>query len=289
VTSALAALRPRPALAPDAHKGDAGRVFCACGSTTMPGAAILVARAAQRAGAGLVTLACLDPELLQVVPPAAPEAVYAPARAGELPPSGAVEARLAGPGLGATPRTRRLVLALLAEETAAPLALDADALNVFAGEPERLADCRAPLVLTPHPGEAQRLLGRPVPRDEEGRRASARELARRARAVVCLKGRGTVVTDPPGERVFVNPTGNPALATAGSGDVLAGALVACLASTVRDAFDVFDAACWAVALHGLAGDLGARELGVRGLVASDLERFLPAAERELAAAAGRPG
>lgn len=287
-----ASLRARPRLERDAHKGDAGRVLCLCGSETMPGAAILVLRAAQRAGAGLVTLGCLDRSLLAAVPPAVPEAVYADwsgEGGGADPLAGRDDhARLAGPGLGDTPRTRAWVERLLAARTEAPLALDADALNAWRGEPERLADCGAPLVITPHPGEASRLLGSEVPRDPQGRVEAALELSRRTRAVCCLKGSGTVVADAgvagPHERVQVNATGNPGMATAGSGDVLAGALVACLADCHRATagpWSPFDAACWAVTVHGLAGDLAARELGVRGVIASDLVAHLPAAENEL--------
>ena len=279
-----------PRLSPDAHKGDAGRVLCLAGSATMPGAAVLVARAAQRAGAGLVAIGCLDPSALTIVPLAAPEAVLvdlcgafdgegrASAGAAELLLARAPHARLVGPGLGDDARTRGLVERVLAGDTRAPLALDADALNALAGRPEDVRRHAAPCVLTPHPGEAQRLLGRPVPRDEAGRVAGACELAERAGAIVCLKGRNTVVTD--GDRVYVNATGNAGMATAGAGDVLSGILVAYLAA-VRPgaAWEPFDAARAAVHVHGLAGDLAARELGQRGLIASDLVRFLPRAQR----------
>lgn len=271
-----------PALPSDAHKGDAGRVLCLAGSRRMPGAAALVARAAQRGGAGLVTLAALDPELLASVPCRAPEAVWI--EPGDEEPAEVLVARaddvaLAGPGLGATERTRRWVEGLLSVWSRA-LVLDADALNVLAGEPERIRDRteRSACVLTPHPGEAARLLGRPVPRDGAGREAAARELARRSGAVVCLKGAGTVVTD--GERAEVNESGNPGLATAGAGDVLAGLLAAYLAA-VNARWTSFDAARAAVHAHGRAGDLAAAELGRRALIASDLLDALPRAQREL--------
>jgi hydroxyethylthiazole kinase-like uncharacterized protein yjeF len=203
-----AAPRPPPRLAADAHKGDAGRVLCVAGSETMPGAALLCARAAQRAGAGLVAVGCLDAALLALVPAAAPEAVLVDLtesfeRGGRVRP-GAAERLLAraphavllGPGLGDDARTRA-VLSLALASFEVPLVLDADALNALDGEPERLRACaRARSVLTPHPGEAARLLGREVPRDAEGRARAARELAERAGALVCLKGRGTVVAEP---------------------------------------------------------------------------------------------
>lgn len=275
-----------PQLADDAHKGDAGRVLSLCGSRTMPGAAVLVARAAQRAGAGLVTAACLDPELMTIIPVAAPEAVLLEiARPTDLPfllATVPCDALVAGPGLGNVERTRMIANMLLASDSSAPLVLDADALNVFAGDPAKLRQRRHPLVITPHPGEASRLLGREIPRDVAGREAAARELARASGAIVCLKGAGTVVTD--GARVYLNDTGNPAMATAGSGDVLSGILVAYLALRVagrHDEWTPFDAACAAVRVHGLTGDLAAAHLGRRGVIASDLIQWLSVAQRRL--------
>jgi len=268
-----------PELALDSHKGDAGRLFTLCGSRTMPGAAILVARAAGRSGCGLVRVACLDPELLLVVPAAVPEAVLvdlmSDARA--LVDAGD-DARVVGPGLGSTARTLDIVTLLIDAGDDAPLVLDADALNVLAEKPERLAGRTAPTVITPHPGEAARLLGRSIPRDEPGRVESARELAARSRAVTVLKGHGTVVAEPEA-RVWINSTGNPGMATAGSGDVLAGILGAYLAQAARArSLGAFEAACHAVWVHGRAGDLAFERVGARGLIASDLIAALPAAQ-----------
>jgi ADP-dependent NAD(P)H-hydrate dehydratase len=292
-----AGLRPLPRLSEDAHKGDAGRVLCVAGSETMPGAAVLVARGAGRAGAGLVSIACLDDAPFHALPIAVPEAVLVDLRGafssdGQVSKEAAARlearsphARLVGPGIGDDARARRLVELLLASDHPSPLALDADALNALDGEPERLVSCSAPVVITPHPGEAARLLGREVPRSEAGRIEFAVELARRGRCVVCLKGKGTVICD--GERVRVNRSGNAGMATGGSGDVLSGILVAYLALTGRPecaggdggSFDSFDAAALAVALHGEAGDLAARRLGRRALLASDLVEHLAAAQR----------
>lgn len=281
-----------PPLPPDAHKGDAGRVLCACGSALYPGAAILVCRAAQRAGAGLVTLGCTDLELARIVPAAAPEAVFLDlwrlAESGE-PPIGERDddVQAIGPGLGWSERTRALVRRLLAGGECARV-LDADALNVLEGRVEELREARGALVITPHPGEAKRLLGRSIPRDEAGRIEAARELAERAGGICVLKGRGTVVTD--GERVAVNETGNPGMATAGAGDVLVGIAAAYLARTRGAvAFDAFEAARAAVWVHGRAGDLAAAELGEAAVVASSLVDFLPAAQRELVEVARRAG
>ena len=287
-----------PRLARDAHKGDAGRVLCVAGSETMPGAAILCARAAQRAGAGLVAMGCLDALLFSVLSPAAPEAVLVDLtelfeRGGRTRPGAAQalfvrapHAVLLGPGLGDDARTRA-VLALALEHVAVPMALDADALNALDGEPERLRGARAPLVLTPHPGEAARLLGRAVPAEPEGRARAARELAERAGALVCLKGSGTIVAESSGE-LWVNPTGNPGMATAGAGDVLSGILVAYLARAASQparGFGVRDAARAAVYVHGCAGDLAAARLGERALIASDLVAELAGAQREMEARA----
>ena len=286
--------RAMPELPADAHKGTAGRALLVAGSRLMPGAAILAVRAALRAGAGLATLAALDRELLGLVPLAAPEALLADWSAEEFARTSLERelasrddhARLAGPGLGRGARTRRVLEALLADRFEGPLVLDADALNELAElGPERLRARRGFTALLPHPGEAARLLGAPIPSDADGRRAAATELARRTGAAVVLKGRGSVIVH--GERVFVNATGNPGMATGGSGDVLAGIAVAYLAAVAarqapRDAgapFGPLDALRGAVHVHGLAGDLAARELGTRALIASDLVEFLPAAQR----------
>lgn len=280
-----------PELAKNAHKGDAGRVLCFVGSRLYPGAATLVARAAQRAGAGLVTLACLDESLLGVVPIAAPEAVYLDfcgtadverARLAALLQSREDHALVLGCGLSLCERSAALVESVLTSGAKIPLVVDADGLNALGSRPERLRGYAGPVVITPHPGEASRLLGRLVPKHDEERARAALELAEKSGAIVCLKGHHTVVTD--GRTVFVNDTGNPGMATAGAGDVLAGILGAYLAACAGEAghaWTPFDAAAGAVHVHGLAGDLAAKELGRRGLVASDLIAFLPKAQRKL--------
>jgi NAD(P)H-hydrate epimerase len=182
----------------------------------------------------------------------------------------APHAVLLGPGLGDDARTRALLsLALATLEV--PLVLDADALNALDGEPERLRGARVPLVLTPHPGEAARLLGRRVDAVLGDRESSVMELATKTGAVVVLKGAGTLVTD--GERLYVNRTGNPGMATAGSGDVLTGVI----ASLLAQGMTTFDGAVLGVHLHGLAGDLAAAEVGEHGMIATDILDRLPAA------------
>lgn len=275
-----------PELPADAHKGDAGRVLVACGSATMPGAALLVARAAQRAGAGLVTVLATSDEVAHALPIAAPEAILmraSPATNAQfLLAQRGFHSIVVGCGLGQADDARQLVQALVERAPAIPLVLDADALNVLAGAPEKLAGRAGATLITPHSGEAARLLARAIPRAAAGREAAARELAERSGAIVCLKGPGTVVTD--GRLVYVNDTGNVGMATAGSGDVLAGILAAYAALCATGAFPqwtAFDATCAAVRAHGLAGDLAAAHLGKRAVIASDLIQWLAQAQRRL--------
>lgn len=280
--------RALPPLAADAHKGDAGRLLVIAGSRAMPGAALLAVRAAQRAGAGLVTLAALDEGWLALNAVASPETLLADWS--DSTDAAQISARLArrvdharvvGCGLSEGPRVRACIDALLDDAFVGAWVVDADALNELARRP---ADWRAGAqrqVWTPHPGEAGRLLGREIGADEASRIAAAREIAQRSGAICVLKGRRTVIADS--DRVALNLTGNPGMATAGAGDVLAGILGAYLASTVSrvDApARLFDSVRAAVHVHGLAGDLAARERGERGLIASDLIEFLPAAQKE---------
>ena len=270
---------PRPA---DAHKGTAGLVLVAAGSRGMAGAAALTGNAALRGGAGLVRIATPD-AALDTVAALAPCCTTAP-----LPDDGAcVKPRAAGrilelaaeqhvlamgPGLGQTLGVKSVVRAVLVA-LEIPVVLDADALNVLAGNAEEsLAKARVPLLLTPHPGEAARLLARDVRDVQADRRGAAAQLAALG-AVAVLKGAGTVVCD--GRRLYVNETGNPGMATAGSGDVLTGLMAALVASGMEP----FDAAVLAVWAHGRAGDLAAERLGVLGLTALDVLRCVPEALR----------
>ncbi|HEX6812758.1 MAG TPA: NAD(P)H-hydrate dehydratase [Planctomycetota bacterium] len=255
----LARLRPRAA---NAHKGDFGTVLVVAGSEQMLGAAVLCASGAQRGGAGLVRVA-LPAALQPLLPLAVPGATTLSRSTAELLKAVAnATAVVVGPGLGATAATRSLVRAVL-RASRVPVVLDADALNVLAPLAAPLAS-RAPLVLTPHPGEAGRLLGSDSGSVQADRPRALRALCERSGAVVVLKGAGTLVGDA--GRCYTNRSGNPGMATGGSGDVLAGLLGALLAQDLAP----FDAACLAVNVHGRAGDAVAKELGQRGLLASDL-------------------
>ncbi|MFY9342179.1 MAG: NAD(P)H-hydrate dehydratase [Planctomycetota bacterium] len=255
-----------PARASDSHKGTFGTVLVIAGSDGMLGAAILCATAALHGGAGLVQVAV--PERLRPFVGVAVPCATSVVRGGRalLAAIGSASAIVVGPGLGVSAATRTLVRLVL-RTSKAPVVLDADALNVLAPLRSPLA-CRAPLVLTPHPGEAGRLLGTDSAQVQRDRPAALRALCARSGAVVVLKGAGTLVGD--GRSLFVNRTGNPGMATGGAGDVLAGLLGALLAQGMAP----FDAACLAVHAHGAAGDRLANWKGEAGLIASDLARAI---------------
>lgn len=271
-----------PPRAADAHKGSYGKVLLIAGSSGMSGAAVLAGTAALRAGAGLVQVAVPAPVgpvvalghpcYMTVWLPADDAGHLAAPVADVLALAKAADVVVVGPGLGQTPQVRAVVLALLAE-VRQPLVLDADALNVLGAQPCELAKRRAPFVLTPHPGEFARLIGRDTKAVQADREALALAFADTHHGVLVLKGAGTVVTD--GQRLYVNTTGNPGMATGGCGDVLAGLLGALLGQGLEP----FDATVLAVYLHGLAGDLARDALGEESLLATDLVAHLPAAFR----------
>lgn len=255
-------IRALPRRARDAHKGDFGTVLVVAGSHDMLGAAVLCATAALRGGAGLVRVA-LPRELQPLLPLAVPCATTITRAPRELRAAvAAADAVVVGPGLGASPATERLVEIVLAARRGT-VVLDADALNVLA--PLRSsARSLAGTVLTPHPGEAARLLGIDTRSVQADRQRALEQSCARTGAVVVLKGARTLVGD--GRRRYTNRTGNPGMATGGSGDVLAGLLAALCAQGMAP----FDAACLAVNVHGAAGDRVARRSSEPGLVASDL-------------------
>jgi ADP-dependent NAD(P)H-hydrate dehydratase / NAD(P)H-hydrate epimerase len=270
-----------PVRAGDTHKRATGVVMVLAGSRTMTGAAALAGSAAYGAGAGLVTLA-VPGSILPVVQGSVAEATFLalPETEAGTVAEGAwtvLEERLhdvdvvaAGPGLTTDPSTADLVRRLVAESPV-PVVLDADGLNAFAGRGAELADHRSSLVITPHAGEFGRLMGVRSGEVAEDRVGLVRKASSEFGCIVLLKGSRTVVCEP-GGRVTVNPTGGPALATGGTGDVLTGALAAILARGLEPA----DAAMVAAFVHGAAGKLAGAELG-EGTVASDVLGRLPRA------------
>jgi hydroxyethylthiazole kinase-like uncharacterized protein yjeF len=268
-----------PARPLESHKGTFGRLAIVAGSRGKAGAAILAARGALRGGAGLVTVFCAE-SLEALVVGALPEAMTfgLPESGGALAERGArdllralpgYDALVVGPGLGAASGTVRFLEELL-PQARLPVVADADALNAFAGRPAFFARRPAATILTPHPGEAARLLACSTSRVQADRLGSARALARRARAVAVLKGAHTLVAAPGGE-VAVNPTGTPLLATAGSGDVLAGLVGALLAGGLAPRAAAV-AGAW---LHGAAAEALAPRLGDAGLLAHEAADAIP--------------
>jgi NAD(P)H-hydrate epimerase len=272
----LPRLPPRPA---DSNKGSFGKVLVVAGSRGMSGAAVLCASAALRGGAGLVKLA-VPSDLLPIVAASNPCYLTSPLPQDELGRLSASaqgplldliaanDVLALGPGLGRSSDLDAL-LASLVGLGRVPTVLDADGLNAFAGHPEQLERGGMPLILTPHPGEFARLLGVDVASVQSNRQELAARFARERGIVLVLKGYGTIVTD--GQRVYHNATGNPGMATGGTGDVLTGLIAALLAQHLEP----FAAALLGVHLHGLAGDLARDQLGEVSLTASDLLDYLP--------------
>lgn len=273
-------IRPRPR---DSHKGTFGSVLALAGSARYRGAALLAAEGALRAGAGLVTLASVEP-VLAAASVRLPECCLLPcidgAEGGISPESLSLLRRqkaavlLAGPGLGYTAQstaraaeTRTLIQQLLSGFAGCAV-LDADGLNAAAGllsAGQPLPHPAGALVLTPHPGEMARLTGLSTGAVNADREGIARRFAQQWDAVVLLKGMRTIIAAPDG-RCFVNPTGNPGLARGGSGDALAGILAALLACGLEAA----EAAACAAWLHGAAADRAAAQRGEYGMLPQDL-------------------
>ncbi len=296
----------------DSHKGDYGHVLAVAGSVGKTGAACLTARSALLAGAGLVTLATPAPclpvaagQMLEVMtePLDATDSGSVSMKAFDY---GRVKALLEkkdvlaiGPGLGGHAETVEFVRRLV-EDTTLPVVMDADGINAFVGQTDRLKGQKKVLVLTPHPGEFARLLARSTADVQADRVSLARDFAQQHGLHLVLKGHRTVYASPSGQ-VFVNCTGNPGMATGGSGDVLAGILAGLLGQArflshrtipLRRQTGVGlrthlsrleEAIALGVYLHGLAGDLAAEAQGEKSLVASDIMASLPAAFRKLEA------
>jgi NAD(P)H-hydrate epimerase len=277
-----------PARPERAHKGTFGRLLVVGGSIDYPGAAVLTGLGALRAGAGVVRAAAAEsvaarlagtvPELTWMALDEEAPGLIAPGGwrriTAEAPQYDAI---VIGPGLGSQPATQRRARQLIGALTI-PTVVDADGLNALAGGGRWWQPVRAPLVLTPHPGEFARLTGAAAPPadDDEARAAAAADAASRWNAVVVLKGAHTVVAAPDGE-LLASAIATPALATAGSGDLLAGAIGAFLAGGASP----LDAAGCGVAVHGAAGLLAADRIGETGVIARDLASLIPEAIGQL--------
>ena len=274
---------PRPK---ESNKGNYGHVLIVAGSRGKTGAAALAGLAALRAGAGLVTVASAE-SAISTIAGHAPELMTAPlyeTESGSLAAHSFEPIRLLaekksivalGPGLGTHPETVEVVRRLY-RELDKPMVIDADGLNALAGTD--WAGSGHLRILTPHPGEMSRLTGKEIAEIQSDRVATAREFASKIGAHVILKGNRTLIADRNGE-VLVNPTGSPAMATGGTGDVLTGLCAGLIAQCDGSQEQMRRALAAAVYLHGLAGELGAQALGEQALIAGDLLRFLPDAMR----------
>jgi len=275
-----------PARRRTAHKGDFGRVLVIAGSVGMTGAACLCAEAALRVGAGLVTVGCpeslndiLEVKLTEAMSFPLPEtyerSLDTRALAVILELAESADVLAIGPGISRHPDTALLVQRLVGRVDK-PMVVDADALNALSEAPGLLEGSHAPAVLTPHPGEMARLMGVSAEEVQGNRAHFAKTAASRFRSVVTLKGAYSLICET-GRPLTINPTGNPGMASGGTGDVLTGLVAGLIAQGLLP----FEAACAGAYLHGLAGDLAASSTGEASLVAGDLIRFLPQAMRQV--------
>jgi ADP-dependent NAD(P)H-hydrate dehydratase / NAD(P)H-hydrate epimerase len=280
----------RPSFPPrdlDAHKGRFGHLLIVAGSLGKTGAAVLAGRAALRSGVGLCTIAApasqqpivaaQAPEYMtEALPETAAQSLALEAKDRLLELARRMDAVAIGPGLSLDPETQELARVLI-RELQRPMVVDADALSALAGHLDLLRHAAGPRVLTPHPGEMARMLGTTIEAVQADRIEVTRTFAREHDVAIALKGAHTVIGGPDGH-VTINPTGNPGMAKGGSGDVLTGIVGALLAREIEPAA-ALRAGCY---LHGLAGDVAAREQGEYAMLASDIIESLPAALRALA-------
>jgi len=267
---------------PDAHKGDFGHLMVVAGSPGKAGAAVMTAKGALRTGAGLVSVATPN-SLVPIIQSGIPEAMCVPSAEsieGTL-GLGAEEELLKavqkmsacalGPGLSTHYETVQAVLNFVQRITV-PVVIDADGLNAFAGFTDILRKTKASLIVTPHPGEMGRLLGISSAEVQKDRIGVASSFAKKHNLTVVLKGAATIVATPSGW-VYVNTTGNPGMASGGTGDALTGMI----GSFLAQGYGASQAACLGVYLHGLAGDLAAKEKGEMAMIAGDLIEKIPEA------------
>jgi len=270
----------------NSHKGDFGHLLVVAGSIGKTGAAVLTCQGAMRAGAGLVTLGIpeslnpiMESKLTEVMTEPLPESI--PGFLGTL----AFEKIIAltekkgalalGPGVSTSDGTVELVHRII-KEINIPVVIDADGLNALARDVNILKKAKAPIVLTPHPGEMARLMNASAAEIQNDRIEISRRFAQEYNVYLVLKGFKTIIADPYGN-IWINPTGNPGMATAGMGDVLTGML----SSFIAQGFGIMDAAKLAVFSHGLAGDTIASERGEIGLLATDVVERVPSILNEL--------
>lgn len=272
----------------DSHKGDYGHLLVIAGSLGKAGAAIMTAKGSLRCGAGLVTLS-VPSGIVPILQQQAFEAMCVPA--GEsidgtigmgsedeiLKTSRNMSACAIGPGLTTHYETVQIVRSLV-QRIAVPMVIDADGLNALVGAAGMLKNAKAPVIVTPHAGEMARLCGVSNAEVLNDRIGIARTFAAKYGVTVVLKGAGTVIATPQGD-AFLNTTGNPGMATGGTGDVLTGMI----GSLLAQGYLTQEAACIGVYLHGLAGDLAARDKGEAGMIAGDLIEKIPDAIRQIAA------
>jgi hydroxyethylthiazole kinase-like uncharacterized protein yjeF len=272
-------LKKRPK---DSHKGDFGKVFVLAGSLGMTGAAALCSNAVLRSGAGLVTLGIPQSLSLQMVTKLTEVMTFSLPETKKLTLSEKAEKDILkkidlsnvvvlGPGLSQNSETIRLINRLILK-IKKPMVLDADALNAAAKCTDILKKVKPQYIITPHLGEMARLINKGIVYIKNNRLLVAKKFANEYNAVVVLKGANTVVADSKGY-TYINNTGNPGMATAGSGDVLTGIIAGFLAQGLK----TFDAARLGVYIHGLAGDLAAKEKGEFGLIAGDILEKIPEA------------
>ncbi|MDD5496740.1 MAG: NAD(P)H-hydrate dehydratase [Candidatus Omnitrophica bacterium] len=269
------------------HKGDFGHVLVLAGSSGYTGAAYLTSQACVLSGSGLVTLA-VGKGIYPIMASKLTEVMVRPffetkdsslsllAEKELISFSSRCDVLAMGPGLSQNKETQHLVRNLISK-LSLPAVLDADAVNAFAGHLDVLKAARTPLVLTPHPGEMARLIGKEVNQVQDDRKDIALTFASEYNTVLLLKGYETIVASPKGE-FYINETGNPGMASGGVGDVLTGMI----ASFVGQKIDPFSAAIMGVYFHGLAGDMAAKEKGYLSLIATDLLNKLPEVLKTLA-------
>lgn len=260
-----------PQRIPTAHKGSCGHVLIIGAATGMTGAVAISSLGALRAGAGLVTAGVQSPNAF----PEKPAEVMVLSWDRILTLLDKAAAVVFGPGASTGEHSRNLFKELLAK-CKAPLVIDADGLNLLAAEPINLREFSFPSILTPHPGEMSRISGLPVAEIQENRIEIANSFAKKCGVTLVLKGARSIIADGDGN-LFINPTGNPGMATAGMGDALAGIIGGLLAQGMRPT----EAAACGTYLHGLAGDLATERYGPTGIITTDLLREYPAAVKQV--------